>query len=88
MAMGKAADAIIYILYILLIILSFALLPEGLLKAGIATYQLFVSVGVTYYPDGETAMKYINQYDGTDRSDMVALLLPRATFGLEIGLDL
>ena len=29
MAMGKAADAIIYILYILLIILSFALLPEG-----------------------------------------------------------
>ena len=34
-----------------------ALLPEGLLKAGIATYQLFVSVGVTYYPDGETAMK-------------------------------
>ena len=65
-----------------------ALLPEGLLKAGIATYQLFVSVGVSYYPDGEAARYYLDKYDNGNRGDMVALLLPRATFGLEIGLDL
>lgn len=69
-----------------------SLVPEGLLKAGNASYRLLVSGGLSWIPQADkvayilNANNLIGLYPG--KIEKVRYFIPRLTVGLQIGFDL